>query len=82
MNFTFLRFQGAGGFGGGLITDKDTRERGIRISITEVSLISDKEAEVKGACFSMFGTISDQVYSVIKENNKWIVKNAKNILDV
>jgi hypothetical protein len=66
----------------GTIVEKGTGVRGIRVSVIEVKLINNKEAKVKGACFSIFGTIRDQVYLVIKENHKWIVKDANNIPDI
>lgn len=65
----------------GYVIDKETGERGVRLSVTEVKLLANGDAEVKGACFSAFGTIDDQIYSVVKENKEWVVKKAKNILD-
>jgi hypothetical protein len=66
----------------GLVTDKTTGERGVRLLVTEVELSNNSQAKVKGACYSALGSISDQMYLVARENNEWVVKSAKNILDV
>ncbi|MGH9910781.1 MAG: hypothetical protein ACRD32_09085 [Nitrososphaerales archaeon] len=65
----------------GIVTEKNTEQRGIRLEVKSIRMINSFEVEVEGSWFAGHENYQEQIFRVHKENGRWIVRNVKGILD-
>ncbi len=59
------------------VTDKATGEKGLIFWITTIRWVSDDEVEVEGGYYEAGTSASGNLYRVVRQHGRWIVKQDK-----
>lgn len=65
----------------GLITERKTGQRGIRLEVKSIQWLSNNEVKVEGSWFAGNENYQEQIFRVHKEHGIWSVKSVKGVLD-